>query len=273
MQKNTADKPADPSWDPQQYLKFADYRLRPALELLGRVRLDSPQNIYELGCGTGQVTRLLAEQWPAAQVHGIDSSTRMLAEAAAAGPGNITWQAADIRTWSPGQPPDLIYSNAALHWAKDHHLLFPRLVGYLEKGGCLAVQMPLSWEGDSHRLMRETLANGGAGGKPLGTKELRQAMGQKPVLTAEAYYALLADRSRSLDIWETEYLQVLNGSNPVLDWVQGAGLRPILHALDDAERATFLHEYGRRLLAAYPPQVDGRTLYPFRRFFIVAVKA
>ncbi len=177
---------------------------------------------------------------------------------------------ADIRTWSPDEAPDLIYSNASLQWVEGHHGFFPRLVGYLKAGGCLAVQMPLSWEAPSHRLKRETLENGGPNGKALGTAEVRQAAARKWVEDAEVYYDLLARCTKSLDIWETEYLQVLEGDDPVLEWVKGSGLRPILEGLDDHERGIFLAEYSRRLRAAYPARADGRTLYPFRRLFIVA---
>jgi trans-aconitate 2-methyltransferase len=182
----------------------------------------------------------------------------------------VRWIEADVRTWSPGEPVDLLYSNATLHWVEAHHELFPRLAGFLRPGGCLAVQMPLSWGAPSHRLMRETLADGGPGGRPLGTAELRQAMARDWVEEPAVYYDLLAGLARSLDIWETEYLQVLAGDDPVLEWVKGTGLRPILDGLGDAERDIFLAEYARRLRAAYPARADGRTLYPFRRLFIVA---
>jgi len=256
-------------WDPHLYLKFSDHRLRPALELLDRVPLAAPKVIYDLGCGSGQVTRLMAERWPSATVYGLDNSPEML-ERAAAEPGKVHWLAADIRTWLPAEPPELIYSNATLQWVEEHQDLFPRLVGFLRAGGCLAVQMPLSWEAPSHRLMRETLANGGPHGQSLGPEQLRQAVARNWVAEAEVYYDLLVSCTRSLDIWETEYLQILEGEDPVLEWVKGTGLRPILNGLDDQERELFLEEYARRLRATYPVRADGRTLYPFRRLFIVA---
>lgn len=259
-------------WDPDLYLEFSDHRLRPALELLARVPLTSPRVIYDLGCGTGDVTRIIARQWPAATVYGLDSSREML-EKAATQSGTIRWVEADLHHWQPDEPPDLVYSNAALHWIGEHRLLFPRLVSFLHPGGCLAVQMPLSWEAPSHRLMRATLAEAGPGRTALGTPELRQAVARKWVDQAEAYYDLLAGCTRSLDIWETEYLQLLQGDDPVLEWVKGTGLRPILNGLDDAERAVFLAEYARRLRTAYPVRADGRTLYPFRRLFMVATVA
>ncbi|MEZ4713439.1 MAG: methyltransferase domain-containing protein [Caldilineaceae bacterium] len=256
-------------WDPNQYLKFADHRLRPALELLERIPVQAPRVIYDIGCGTGQITRLIAERWPDATVYGLDNSPDMLAKAGAE-PSAIQWVEADIHAWAPDEAPDLIYSNATLQWLAEHDILFPRLAGFLQPGGCLAVQMPLSWGMPSHVLMRETLADGGADGAALGTAELRQAVARKWVEDAADYYDLLEADCRSLDIWETEYLQILAGDDPVLEWVKGTGLRPILNALGDAEREQFLAVYAARLRTAYPLRANGHTLYPFRRLFLVA---
>jgi trans-aconitate 2-methyltransferase len=262
-------KIAGTRWDPHLYLQFSDQRLRPALELLERIPLDSPELIYDLGCGTGQVTRLIAQRWPQSTVCGLDSSKEMLARAAAEA-GRVRWVEADVGTWSPDQPVDLIYSNATLHWVSGHERLFPRLRGFVKPGGCLAVQMPQSWPLPSHRLMRETLAGGGPDGTALGTETLRQAVAVNWVADPQVYYDMLAGSCRNVDIWETEYLHVLEGDNPVLEWVKGTGLRPVLNGLGDQERERFLAEYGQRLRAAYPARPDGSTLYPFRRLFIVA---
>ncbi len=266
-----ANQPAETAWDPVQYLRFADHRLRPALELLERIPPIGPRVVCDLGCGTGAVTRLLAQRWPSAQVCGLDSSAAML-EKAKAEASTVHWMEADIDRWVPEQPLDLIYSNAALHWVGEHRKLIPRLARYLSEQGSLAIQMPLSWGAPSHRLMRETLANGGPEGRPLGDRELRDSMGRNRVEEARVYYELLADHVRTIDIWETEYLQLLEGEDAVLEWVRGTGLRPILNGLDDRERGLFLAEYKNRLRAAYPRSADGRTPYPFRRLFIVACR-
>jgi trans-aconitate 2-methyltransferase len=256
-------------WDPNQYLKFADHRLRPALELLERIPLAAPKVIYDIGCGTGQITRLIAERWPEAKVYGLDNSPEMLAKAGAEA-STVEWLEADIQNWSPSAAPDLIYSNATLQWVTDHDVLFPQLVGYLQPGGCLAVQMPLSWDMPSHQLMRATLADGGADGRSLGTEELRQAVGRKWVEDAAAYYDLLEGVCSNVDIWETEYLQILSGEDPVLEWVKATGLRPILNGLGDGAREQFLNEYRQRLRVAYPMRANGHTLYPFQRLFMAA---
>lgn len=263
---------AGSSWDPARYARFSDHRLRPALELLDRVPLAAPRLVYDLGCGTGEVTQIMAQRWPDAHVTGVDNSPEMLAKARSLD-DSITWTEADIADWQPAELPDLIYSNATLQWLAGHDTLFPRLMGLLAPGGCLAVQMPQSWPLPSHRLMRETLAHGGPDGSPIGPPTLREALGHVWVHPVSQYFDLLAPMSQAIDAWETEYVQVLQGNDPVLEWVSATGLRPVLNGLDDADRELFLARYSAALLEAYPRRSNGQTLYPFRRLFIVATRA
>lgn len=267
---------AGESWDPGQYLKFADHRLRPALDLMGRIPLERPQVIYDLGCGSGNVTRLLSDRWPGASVIGMDNSPDMLKRAGSveAGdlPGNVTWEYGDLADWRPNQTPTVFFSNAVIQWVPDHHELVPRLWNMLPSGACLAVQAPLSWDMRSHQIMRETLENGGHGGGAVGSAELRTAVGNRWVQDPDFYYDLLAPEADHLDVWTTEYQHVLTGDDAVLEWVTGTGLRPILNGLEDGDRETYLEEYRRRLNVEYPKRADGFTLYPFRRLFFVAVR-
>ena len=251
------------TWDPAQYLKFADHRLRPAIDLLNRIDLDHPKEIYDLGAGAGNVTRLVKERWPDADVTGVDDSEAMLAKAAATAPA-INWRQADLATWRPDRPADLIYSNAALHWLPGHERLFPALLAALTPGGVLAVQMPRNFGARSHTAIGEAALGGPwrATLEPL----LRPA----PVADPDFYYGALAPRADGLDIWETEYLQVLEGSNPVKEWTKGTWLKPLLDALAEPERGRFEAAYAALVAQAYPARVDGRTLFPFRRLFIVA---
>lgn len=251
------------AWDPAQYLKFAGPRLRPAIDLLQRVDLDRPGLVYDLGAGTGNVTRLIAARWPEARVVGVDSSAEMLAKAAAENPG-IKWQQADLGAWRPERPPDLIYSNAALHWLDGHDRLFPTLFGGLATGGVLAVQIPRNFSAPSHTLITEAASSG-----PWRSR-LEPLLRPSPVAAPEFYYDLLAPKAAALDMWETEYLQVLEGANPVKEWTKGTWLAPLLGALEDPERSGFERAYGERVLAAYPPRRDGKTLFPFRRLFMIA---
>src|SRR5581483_10269756 len=113
------------TWDPNIYLKFTDQRLRPAVDLLARLPSAGAEIVYDLGCGPGNVTKLLAERWPRAKLTGVDSSPDMLAKARAI--SGIAWQQSDLATWRAEAPADVVYSNAALHWLDDHPKLFPHL--------------------------------------------------------------------------------------------------------------------------------------------------
>jgi len=269
MSMNVSEGRPDARWDPTLYLQFSDLRLRPAVELLQRVPLDAPQTVYDIGCGPGHVTRALQEKWPHASVCGVDSSPEMLA-AAAGESGAIRWEQADIQHWTPQAHADLIFASAVLHFLGDHETLLPRLLGFLRPGGCLALHMPDWCETPWYGLMREVLATAGPGGSVLGTPMLRGELARNHVQPAAFYYQLLVDRTAHLDIWKTDYLQVVEGDDPVYDWIKASGLRAVTDHLDDSERGRFLAQYVPRLRKLYPNGPDGRTLFPFRRLFVVA---
>ncbi len=254
-----------PTWDPHQYLKFADHRLRPALDLLAQIPHDSPRTVYDLGCGPGNITRLLAGRWPAAAITGVDSSPEMLVKARQEAPA-VTFDQADIAQWSPPAPAALLFSNATLHWLDDHGRLLPRLMAQLAAGGVLAVQMPRNPQAPSHLLMGAAAEDG-----PWRTKLSQVRPILRSVESADAYYRILAPVARRVDIWESEYLHVLEGDNPVVEWTKGTALRPYLDALDESDRSGFFAAYSARIAAAYPKQADGRTLMPFRRIFFIAL--
>lgn len=260
-------------WDPGQYLRYGGHRLRPAIELLQRIDLDAPERCWDIGCGAGEIAIAMTERWPDATVIGLDASAEMLAKGkAAAGGDRVDWVQADIVGWTPDRPADVIYANAALQWVGEHETLFPRLMQALAPGGVLAVQMPLSWPQTSHRLLREVLANGN-GGEGYGDADLRAGVGRKWVDEGEDYFNLVRPYADRIDIWKTEYLQELAGEDPVLEWVKGSALRPVLTALGDDAAAGYLAEYGAALRKAYPKRPDGGTLYPFARLFVVARRA
>ena len=253
------------SWNPERYLAFGDHRTRPAVDLLARVALRAPARVADLGCGPGNSTALLAARWPDAAVMGVDNSSEMLARARASGI-RATWIESDIAGWTPAAQPDVLFSNAALQWLPDHARLLPRLLGQVRAGGVLAVQMPHNFGSPSHVLLREVADAG-----PWAARLQPLLLGE-PVGAPQFYYDLLAPSSGSIDIWETEYLQVLEGGDPVLGWMRGTALRPVLAALEAGELAAFEAEYRERLRAAYPQRADGCTLFPFRRLFIVATR-
>jgi len=253
------------SWDPDQYLAYADLRLRPALDLLARVPVAAPATVVDLGCGTGNVTCVLADRWPAARITGVDGSPEMLAEARGTAP-DIAWIEADIETWQPQAPLNVLYSNAVLHWLDDHATLLPRLLGMVAKGGALAVQMPRNPDAAFQYLEGDV-----ARGTPW-WDTLAPHLRLDPVAEPGFYHDLLAPLCARVELWETTYLQVLTGENPVLEWVRGSRLRPLLAALDEGARSDYQAAYSQAVREAYPAAADGTTLFPFRRLFLIAVR-
>lgn len=250
-------------WDPSQYLRFADERLRPAVDLMARVDPENAAEVYDLGCGAGNVTRLLRDRWPGARVTGVDSSAEMLERAAREDP-TIEWVRADLATWRPARRADVLFSNAALHWLGGHERLFPELFAALAPGGVLAVQIPHNFDAPSFAAIAEVARSG-----PWHTR-LGSLLRTTSVREPGFYYDLLAPHGASVDVWETEYLQVLTGDDPITEWHKGAALRPFLDALDEPDRGEFETRYAALVRKAYPRRPDGKTLFPFRRLFIVA---
>ncbi len=253
------------AWDPNQYLEFGDVRLQPALDLLARIPLQAPGVVYDLGCGAGNVTMALKNRWPSARITGIDSSAEMLDRARSLS-SDIEWVEADLTDWRPDRLADVVFSNATLQWLDDHDNHFPRLMDLVAPGGFLAVQMPRNWEAPSHTSIAESVQAGPwrQTHEPL----MRPAPSHAP----EFYYEVLSPISKNFAVWETEYCQILEGENPVAEYVKGTQLKRFLDALEEPERSQFENDYRKRILAAYPTRQDGKTLFPFRRLFILAGK-
>jgi trans-aconitate 2-methyltransferase len=249
-------------WDPTQYLRYTDERLRPALDLMARVPLDAPSRIVDLGCGPGNVTAILAQRWPSAAVIGLDGSAAMLDKARAAAPA-CTFIEGSFGTWAPAGKVDLLYSNAALHWLGGHPALFPRLLGHLAPGGVFAVQMPAMHDAPLRALQHEVAANG-----PW-AERLIDVDAAPAILAPGAYYDILRPHLASLDIWQTTYLHVLPGEDAVVQWASGTSLKPFLDKLDGRMRAAFLKAYADAVRPEYPRRADGMTLLPFQRLFLL----
>jgi trans-aconitate 2-methyltransferase len=252
-------------WDPGQYQRYAGERARPFFDLLARVRAADPRYVADLGCGPGNLTAALAERWPGADVVGVDNSPEMIsvAESEADREPGLSFTLADLREWRPGRPVDVLISNAALQWVPGHMDMVRTWPDMLAPGGWLAIQLPGNYRQPSHAILLDLVNS--ARWRPLldGVALNRQAA------DPAEYLDLLAPAGCEVDAWETSYLHVLPGDDPVTEWYRGTGLRPILAALDPAQAEEFVADYGELARAAYPRRPYG-TVLPFRRVFVVA---
>jgi trans-aconitate 2-methyltransferase len=248
-------------WDPVQYGRYSGERGRPFFELVARVDCAEPETVVDLGCGPGDLTLELAERWPEALVRGIDASAEMIERAPA--DGAVEFSVGTAEEFS-AEGVDVLISNAALQWVPSHRELIVSWAGELNPGGWLAFQVPANFDAPSHALMRE-LAESPAWRDRLGGV-LRAALSSaSPV----EYLELLSAADLDVDAWQTEYVHILQGEDPVLEWVRGTGLRPALAALSAEDGVRFSAEYGALLREAYPRHSYG-TAFPFKRTFVVA---
>jgi trans-aconitate 2-methyltransferase len=259
-------------WDPGQYLQYEDERGRPFVDLLNRVSHGSPERIVDLGCGPGNTTVQLLQRWPEATVVGIDSSADMIERAKhLAVPGRLDFVRQDLRDWNPDTPVDVLLCCATFQWVEGHADLFQGFVDVLAPGGVFAFQVPGNFPQPSHTLLYE-LASSDRWRELLGP-----LVRPNPVLEPDGYLSAMLDTGANADVWETTYLHILTGPDPVLEWVRGTGLRPFIDALEQSNDAddleAFLTSYAAVLRAAYPKDGEGRTIFPFRRIFGVARKA
>ncbi len=147
------------TWDPDRYLTYADERGRPFVEMVARVGAASPATVVDLGCGPGNLTTMLRERWPAADIRGLDSSPEMIAQARSVDP-SILFDVADLRSWAgEAEPVDVLVSNATLQWLPDHLDLLPALVERVTPGGWFAFQVPGNFEEPSHAIRRDLAAD------------------------------------------------------------------------------------------------------------------
>jgi trans-aconitate 2-methyltransferase len=252
-------------WDAGQYLRYGGERSRPFFDLIAQVGAVEPGFVADLGCGPGNLTAVLAQRWPGATVVGVDNSAEMIAAATADAPpelANLAFELGDVRHWRPARPVDVLVCNAVLQWVPDHQQLLLDWADLLAPGGWLAFQLPGNFDQPSHAIIRELASSAHWRGPLSGASLNRQA--EDPA----GYLELLARPGYQVDAWETSYLHVLPGSDPVLEWTKGTTLRPVLAALDAEQAAAFVREYAARLREVYQPREFG-TIFPFRRVFTV----
>lgn len=250
-------------WNPDVYLTYADQRGRPFFDLLSRIPTDRPRRVVDLGCGPGNLTATLVERWPSAVIEAWDSSPEMVESARKRG---VDAHVGDVRAWEPKPDTDVVVSNATLQWVPEHRELLVRWAGQLSSGSWIAVQMPGNFQSPSHEAVRAVARR-----EPFANKLRDMPFREGDAVSAPADYAgLLIDAGCRVDVWETTYIHEMTGENPVLEWITGTALRPVIDRLSDAAWQQYRQQLIPLLHEAYPRRRDGRTFFPFRRIFVVA---
>jgi trans-aconitate 2-methyltransferase len=254
---------ADDPWSPERYGRFAEERKRPFLDLLTLVRARPAMRIVDLGCGTGELTRLMHERLGASTTLGIDASAAMLEQSSARADDDLRFERGDIANFRADRAYDLVFSNSALHWLPDHAALFERLTAALAGGGQLAVQVPANFDHPSHVVASEMAA------EPPFADALGGRAHAEDVLAPEAYAVLLECLGyRDQHVRLQVYGHRLAAPESVVEWVEGSLLTDYRRRLPADLYARFVARYRERLL---PRLEDVRPyLFTFKRILVWA---
>jgi trans-aconitate 2-methyltransferase len=245
-------------WNPAQYNRFRDERMQPFFDLAGFVEPRPGMRAIDLGCGTGELTAMLAERLPGSTVIGIDSSPSMLEQAAGRAHDRLSFRRQDLAEIDDFGAYDLVFSNAVLQWVPDNEAIVGRILHTLKPGAQVAIQVPVNEAHPSHRLAAELASE-----EPYRTL-LGGYVRESHVLTLERYAELLYEHGlRRQTCIEKIYGHELPSASDVVEWVKGTSLGAYLTRLEEPARGAFLQEYRSRLLA----EVGDRSpyFYPFRR--------
>jgi trans-aconitate 2-methyltransferase len=248
-------------WDPTQYHKFQAERSAPFFDLLALVEIRPNLNVVDLGCGTGELTRQLADALPNSNVTGMDSSTQMLEKAASFSSSNLHFEQGD-QAQVTGEW-DLIFSNAALQWSENHPQLIRNLYRRLAAGGQIAVQVPSNHNHISHQIYRETASE-----EPF-KSILDGFQRHAPVLSIDEYARLFFESgAEKIVAFEKVYAHVLEDSDAVVEWISGTALVPYFERLGQ-HKEKFVDAIRAKMRSAMP---ETPVFYPFRRTLFSAKK-
>ena len=234
--------------------------------------------IYDLGCGAGNISRILAERFPMAEIVGIDSRRRCWPRRARRRPTprQLRPDEGRPRAVQAGQAAGILYSNAAYHWLEGHIDMFPGLLKLLPSGGQLAIQMPRNHEAPSHALMSTAAEAGPWRDKLANVRTIR------PVLGPERYYDVLKPLCSALELGSI-YQQPLTGKDPVAQFTAGTGLGRsstlyqgrrgrLLRHLCHADRQGLSDARRRHHALSLPPPVHrGAPRMMLRRLFVAVL--
>lgn len=250
-------------WNPEVYNKFKQERFAPFYDLLTLIKVKPNLKVIDLGCGTGELTRKLADYLPASQVLGIDASAEMLKDVSAFKNEQLHFEHRNIgQQINLGTKWDLVFSNAALQWIDHHEVLLPSIISMINQAGQLVVQVPSNHHHFTHETLRSL-----AGQEPY-RSALNGWTRASPVWSIAAYAKLLFDHGGSeITVFEKVYPHVLKDADALFDWVSGTALIPYLEKLPEELKVNFIAAYKAQLAKHFQ---ESPVFYPFNRTLMAA---
>ncbi|MBI9084145.1 MAG: methyltransferase domain-containing protein [Desulfobacterales bacterium] len=253
-------------WKPDLYMRFNSERTQPSIDLIYRIAQVEPKSIIDIGCGPGNSTRVLVNRWPKSKIIGIDSSAAMIQKARQDYP-NQEWVIADATSYEPEIKFDIVFSNAAIQWIPNHEALLMRFYSFLSDRGIVAIQIPQFWDMSLGQIINN-IANK--------NRWRERTAGISSLFTIENrsfYYDILSKLFSSIEMWETQYMHILESHGAIIEMMRSTGLKPYLEKIDnDADKEVFEGAVLEEIKKAYPIQKNGKVILPFKRLFFIGYR-
>lgn len=253
-------------WNSKQYLKFKNERTQPAIDLAKRIDILDPGKIIDIGCGPGNSTKVLANQFKGSYIQGIDSSENMINTAKKDYPEiDFTVCDASKDLYTLQNDYDIVFSNACIQWIPDHRKLITKMMDLLHSGGVLAVQIPVNYNEPIHQIIKKVSTSSKWNDKFTNHRAMYN-------LSQSEYFDVLSSASSDFTMWETVYFHRMSSHQSIMEWYKGTGLRPYLEVLSETDKVSFEKEIYDEVVKAYPVQTNGEIIFRFPRLFFIAVK-
>lgn len=251
------------AWNPGKYNEFKSVRFKPFFDLAAHIEDKPGMEVIDLGCGTGELTAMLAEKLTDARVLGVDSSAEMLAEAGPFRTEQLTFEQGTIESQvKSGKKWDLVFSNAAIQWVDNHKQLFPDILNLVKPGGQVAIQMPCQNENLLNRILRQLAAE-----EPYHSL-LHSWNRSSPVLSMDDYAQILfAHGGKEITVYQKVYPLIAQSYDDLYDFISGSALIPYFERLGGAVKAQFIQAYKQRIRDSFPVIP---ALYAFKRIILYA---
>jgi len=254
-------------FDGKKYEKASTHQKEWGAKLISELALKGHERVLDLGCGDGANTVMVADLLPGGKVIGIDASKGMIEAAKPKAKDNLTFVLMDINEISFVEEFDVIYSNATLHWIKDHVRLLKNVRIALRKGGLVR----FNFAGDGNcsnffRVIREAM-------KHEKYSSYFSDFSWPWYMPKISEYAQLVNKSalKEAKVWDENADRYFPDTEAMIGWLDQPSLVPFMAHVPKPHKADF-REYVIDEMIQATRQSDGRCFETFRRINLIARK-
>jgi len=254
-------------FDGQKYKNASGHQKEWGARILDELSLTGAEAILDLGCGDGVLTKQLADLVPEGRVLGIDASKGMIETAKELEGHNLLFALQDINDIAFTNEFDLIFSNAALHWVKDHHKLYRNCYTALKSGGIVR----FSFAGDGncsnfYEVVREVMNDS------YYSWHFKNFEWPWYMPRISDYEELINQQEfKELRCWEENADRNFSTKEDMVKWIDQPSIVPFLKSLPKEKQSQFRDEVIRRMVDK-TVQPDGTYFETFRRINVYAKK-